>query len=124
MVRALRPEKASITGVPPRIMSLLDHFHPPLSNERRWESFHSSWATMIADALTERWLPPNYIAEEHVHLGPSVAIDVGTFEREISEEGAAGAGAVATVSPKLWAPPAPDAVLPSVFFQTSLRRCR
>lgn len=63
-------------------MPLLDHFHPPLSVERRWESFHSSWATKIADDLTEQWLPPNYIAEEHAHLGPSVEIDVGAFERE------------------------------------------
>ncbi len=44
-------------------MSLLDHFHPPLSSERHWESFHSSWATKIADALTDRWLPPNYIVD-------------------------------------------------------------
>jgi len=77
-----------------------------------------SWATRIADALTERWLPPDYIAEEHVHLGPAVEIDVGTFERESSVGGAESAHAVATVSPKLWAPPAPDAVLPSVFPDT------
>jgi hypothetical protein len=79
---------------------LLDHFHPPLSLERRWESFHSSWATKIADALTERWLPPNYIAEEHAHLGPSVEIDV------------------ATTDPEVWSPPATDAVLPAVFPDT------
>jgi uncharacterized protein DUF4058 len=90
-------------------MPLLDHFHPPLIAERRWESFHSSWATKIADALTERWLPPNYIAEEHAHMGPSVEIDVGTFERD-SPTG----GVVGTVAPKVWAPPAPDVVLPSV----------
>jgi Protein of unknown function (DUF4058) len=65
-------------------MPLLDHFHPPLSAERRWESLHSNWATKIADALTERWLPPNYIAEEHAHLGPSVQIDVATSAREAS----------------------------------------
>jgi hypothetical protein len=92
---------------------LLDHFHPPLSAERRWESFHSNWATKIADALTERWLPPNYIAEEHAHLGPSVEIDVATFERDSSAR-----GAVATVSPKVWTPPAPDAVIPSVIPDT------
>lgn len=74
-------------------MPLLDHFHPPLIDERRWESFHSSWATKIADALTERWLPPNYIAEENAHTGPSVEIDG---------------------DPKVWTPPAPDVVLPSV----------
>jgi hypothetical protein len=99
-------------------MPLIDHFQPPLSNERRWESFHSSWATRIADALTERWLPPNYIAEENVHLGPSVEIDVGTVERESPTEGTKRAQGVATVSPALWAPPAPDAVLPSAFPDT------
>src|SRR5438552_7546299 len=99
-------------------MPLLDHFHPPLSAERRWESFHSSWATRIADALTERWLPPNYIAEEHAHFGPSIEIDVATFSRAVSAAGEAGSGAVATVDPKVWAPPAADGVLPAVFPDT------
>jgi hypothetical protein len=76
---ALRLEIPAPAVFPKRTMPLLDYFHPPLSNERRWESFHSSWATRIAADLTERWLPPNYIAEEHVHLGPSVEIDVATF---------------------------------------------
>jgi hypothetical protein len=95
-------------------MPLLDHFHPPLSSERRWESFHSSWATRIADALTEHWLPPNYIAEEHAHLGPSLEIDVATLEREAPATGEEGGGGVATVGPKVWSPPAADGVLPSV----------
>jgi hypothetical protein len=99
-------------------MPLLDHFHPPLSAERRWESFYSSWATRLADALTERWLPPNYIAEENAHLGPSVEIDVGTYEREASATGEDGGSAVATVGPKVWAPRAADGVLPSVFPDT------
>src|SRR5438876_2090234 len=100
------------------VMPLLDHFHPPLSAERRWESFHSSWATRLADALTERWLPPNYIAEEHVHRGPSVEIDVATFEREGSAAAEEGGGVVATVGPKVWARPAADGVFPSVFPDT------
>jgi hypothetical protein len=99
-------------------MPLLDHFHPPLIAERRWESFHSSWATKIADALTERWLPPNYIAEEHVHVGPSIEIDVATFERNTSPGMEAGAGTAATARPAVWTPPAPDAVLPSVIPDT------
>src|SRR6185369_1621706 len=92
-------------------MPLLDHFHPPLSVERHWESFHSSWATKLADALTERWLPPEYIAEENVHRGASVEIDVATFERESAEGGVA----LATMRSKVWAPPAADEVLPAVF---------
>lgn len=97
-------------------MPLLDHFHPPLSTERRWESFHSSWATRLADALTERWLPPNYIAEEHTHFGPSIEIDVAAFERETIA--AAEGGGVATAGPKVWAPPAADGSFPAVFPDT------
>jgi hypothetical protein len=99
-------------------MPLLDHFHPPLSAERRWESFHSSWATKLADALTEHWLPPNYVAEEHAHLGPSIEIDVGTFEREGSATGEEGSGAVAAADTKVWAPLAADGVLAAVFPDT------
>ncbi len=99
-------------------MPLLDHFHPPLSTERRWESFHSSWATRIADALTEHWLPPGYIAEENAHIGPSVEIDVGTFEDHSSPEEGTGSGTVATLNAKNWAPPEPDAIVPSVIPDT------
>lgn len=99
-------------------MPLLDHFHPPLSAERRWESFHSSWATKIADALTERWLPPGYIAEEHAHLGPSVEIDVATFERYASATGEQEGGAVATAGARVWSPPTADGMLPAVFPDT------
>jgi hypothetical protein len=99
-------------------MPLLDHFHPPLSSGRRWESFHSSWATRIADALTERWLPPNYIAEENVHLGPSVEIDVGTFEQGAIITAVAGNGGVATAGAKVWTPPAADGEFPAVFPDT------
>ena len=98
-------------------MPLLDHFHPPLSSERRWESFHSSWATRLVDDLPER-LPSNYIAEENAHFGPSIEIDVATFERGAVATGEDGDGAVTTVDPKVWAPPAADGVLPAVFPDT------
>src|SRR5262245_20203042 len=99
-------------------MPLLDHFHPPLSARRRWESFLSSWATRIADALTEQWLPASYIAEEHAHLGRSVEIEVATFEREAGPSSEQAGGVVATVGPKVWTPPAPDGMLPLVFPDT------
>jgi hypothetical protein len=99
-------------------MPLLDHFHPPLSSERRWESFHSNWATRLADALTERWLPPNYIAEENAHFGPSIEIDVATFERETMAAATEGSGGVATAGPKVWAPPAADGSFAAVFPDT------
>ena len=99
-------------------MPLLDHFHAPLVGERRWESFHANWATKIADALTEQWLPPNYIAEEHVHIGPSVEIDIGSFAREPSASLAPHDGSVATLGAQVWAPPEPDGVVLSVFPDT------
>lgn len=85
--------------------------------ERRWESFHSSWATKLADSLTEKWLPPGYIAEEHVHFGPSVEIDVATFAKEAPIAGSEN-GSVATLGQKVWSPPAADFVVPAVFPET------
>ena len=57
-------------------MALRDHFQPPSHGE----SFLSSWATRIADALNDRWLPREYLAEEHTHAGTQLEIDVATFE--------------------------------------------
>jgi hypothetical protein len=99
-------------------MPLLDHFHPPLSTERRWESFHSNWATRIADALTERWLPVGYIAEEHVHLGPSIEIDVASFEQASATTAQERGPVVALAGPAVWLPRAADGVLPAVFPET------
>jgi hypothetical protein len=92
---------------------LLDHFHPPLSEQRHWESFHTTWASALADALNEDWLPPGYFAEEQVTAGGRVEIDVATFDAGQAEE--APAGGVATVSPpRLWTVPAPTFAIPAV----------
>ena len=69
-------------------MPLLDHFHPPLSGRRQWESFHSAWAEALALQLNRDLLPPRFFAEVHVKVGSRVEIDVGTFE----ENGVAGRG--------------------------------
>ena len=37
-------------------MPLLDHFHPPLSEQRYWEGFHSTWASSIAHQLNDQLL--------------------------------------------------------------------
>ena len=60
-------------------MPLLDHFRPPLFPRHHWESFHSNWATRIADALNER-LPPEFLAEEHTSAGARLEIDVATHQ--------------------------------------------
>src|SRR5437879_5254752 len=55
---------------------LLDHFRPPLSERRPWESFHATWASTLADLLNQGALPPGFIALETVHSGAAVEIDV------------------------------------------------
>ena len=60
-------------------MPLFDHFHPPLYPHHHWESFHSNWATRIADGIAAV-LPPEFQVEEHTHAGPGFEIDVATFE--------------------------------------------
>jgi hypothetical protein len=95
-------------------MPLLDHFHPPLHPIHHWESFHSNWATRIADALSEH-LPPDFLAEEHTHAGGNLQIDVATME-QMGNGATLGNGATtATVAPAVYAPPAPALTMPAVF---------
>jgi hypothetical protein len=96
-------------------MPLLDHFHPPLSTERRWKAFHSAWATALADALTPQ-LPEGYFAEENTHAGARVEIDVATFQKQANGSATSNQGGAAVVAaPRVWVPPAPELVLPAVF---------
>ena len=79
-------------------MPLLDHFHPPLQGPRRWEGFHHSWATVIAQHLNRETLPPDYFAEPEVSVGPELEIDVATLELT-RPEGAGPGSATAVWSP-------------------------
>jgi hypothetical protein len=93
-------------------MPLLDHFHPPLSEERSWEGFHSAWAATLAEDLNER-LPPGYFAEPQTHGGMGVEIDVPPWQ---TNAGTPTDGRTATLAePVLWAPPAPGRTIPAVF---------
>lgn len=95
-------------------MPLLDHFHPPLSDTRHWESFHARWAAAIADELNEKLLPAGYYAEEQVHVGGRVEIDVATFERERARN-SEGPGGTATLAVAAWSPPEADLTIPATF---------
>ena len=100
-------------------MPLRDHFHPPLQLRYPWDSFHSSWATRLADALNDQWLPPEFIAAEHTHAGPHLGIDVATFERPPQRPGALPNGPpAATLATGVWAPPAAAHTMPAVFPDT------
>jgi Protein of unknown function (DUF4058) len=96
-------------------MPLFDHFHPPLSEMRHFEGFHSKWANVLVDELNQRWLPPDYFAEPHVHMGPLVEIDVPTFKEPSAStrQGDNGAG-----TPYASSPCEPTMVLPGVFPDT------
>lgn len=96
-------------------MPLLDHFHPPLSQRRHWESFHSAWATALADALNAGCLLEGYFAEEMITVGGRVEIDVATFEEPAPTSQKNG---VATLARKAYSSPAPDATMPGVFPDT------
>jgi hypothetical protein len=62
-------------------MPWLDHFHPPLHGPRRWEGFHHSWATFIAQQLNQETLPAGYFAESEISLGPEPdAIEVLVYQ--------------------------------------------
>jgi Protein of unknown function (DUF4058) len=97
-------------------MPLLDHFHGPLDERYPWESFHSGWATRIADQLSER-VPEEFIVAEHTHSGNHLEIDIATFEDSGAPAPAAPAGPALAVAPA-WAPPAPAHVVPAIFPDT------
>ena len=94
-------------------MPLLDHFHPPLSERRPWESFHATWCSSLADHLNCDVLPPGYIALEQVSPGASIEIDVGTYLDE-AEQTAEGGG-TATLARTVWTPSSPPLVMPVEF---------
>src|ERR1700729_4328007 len=85
-------------------MPLLDHFQPPLYPHHHWESFHSNWATRIADGIAAV-LPPEFQVEEHTHaVGFEIDVAVGP--------------ALATLVVPVYAPPVPDRTIPAAFPDT------
>jgi hypothetical protein len=100
-------------------MLLRDHFHPPLSTARSWESFHSRWADSIGDALN-RLLPRRYFTEILTHLGNQVAADVAEMEGievDNGEELANGPvdGSGGGVAVQAYAPPVATLTMPATF---------
>lgn len=97
-------------------MPLLDHFHPPLHGRRRWEGFHHSWATFIAQQLNEEALPPGYYAESEISLGPSLEIDVASLELSGPR------GTEQPVATAVWSPSKPKIVARVDFAQLESAR--
>src|SRR5690349_540396 len=95
-------------------MPLLDHFRPPLFPRHHWESFHSNWATRIADSLNER-LPAEFMAEEHTSAGARLEIDVATYQEQGPAPSPAPNGAATATVSQVWTPPAPPHTIPATF---------
>lgn len=84
-------------------MPLLDHFRPPLSQRRHWDSFHGAWAEAMAQHLNQFLLPEDFVAEARLKLGGQVEIDVGTFAEQATSSTSTSGGVA------IWAPPQPVA---------------
>jgi len=96
-------------------MPLLDHFHPPLSTQRHWESFHTTWAATIADSLNQE-LPEGYFAEEQLHPAARIEIDVATFD-DRGDSRANNRGGVVTAALQKYVPPRPALTIPNVIIE-------
>lgn len=98
---------------------LRDHFQPPLSEKRHWESFHAFWAGAIAEAMNRGLLPSDYFAEVQVHVGSRVEVDIATFETDdVAEpDEHAGGGVAMLVAPaaRVWTPPKAAMELPAIY---------
>lgn len=84
-------------------MPLLDHFRPPVADLDQWNSFHSNWATRIADRLVEL-VPAEFRVHENLKIGGGLEIDI-----------AATRNADATRRHSDWRPPPPSATTPATF---------
>jgi hypothetical protein len=96
-------------------MPLLDRFRPPTDDEFYWESFHLAWAVAIMGRLSRSVLPrESYRAQAQVHIGPTVEVDVATFERASAQVAKAN-GPSDGVALATWAPPAAPWSIPVVY---------
>lgn len=92
-------------------MPLLDHFRPPVSTRKSWETVHNGWAFVISQRLNRAILTDRYESESVTHHGARIEIDIATYEDDsappaFGAPGANGHGGVAIAAPA-YAPPAP-----------------
>src|SRR5213595_3556264 len=99
-------------------MPLRDHFHPPLYPHHHRESFHSNWATRIADGIAAV-LPPEFQVEEHTHAGVGFEIDVAAYHaQDLPADITLPGPALATLVAPTYAPPVADHTMLAVFPDT------
>jgi hypothetical protein len=93
-------------------MPLLDHFRSPVAALLQWNSFHSNWASRIADDLCER-LPEPYRAEEHLGAAGGVEIDIATYHGLTEPVNGKNPNHTSEEA-NSWQPPTPLAIVPNL----------
>jgi hypothetical protein len=90
-------------------MPLRDHFHPPVSLRKSWESVHHHWASMIVHRLNGGVLSDRFESEPKVHHGAQIEIDIATYEEDQQPSlfGPNGNNGGVATQPQVYAPPAP-----------------
>ncbi len=96
-------------------MPLLDHFHPPVSERRTWEGFHGLWAAALVEKLNRDVLADEFFADMQVHIGSQVEVDIASLEESRGTGERVGTAGTATLAAPVWAPPATNLILPTVF---------
>ena len=98
-------------------MPLLDHFHPPTSERRPWESIHAGWTTEMMARLNRSVLPDGYFAAVQIHVGVRVEVDVGTFTEPagISVGNGEEGGVAVQTSAQVVTQPLTMVTIPAVF---------
>lgn len=96
--------KSSETHQGKSIMSLHDHFNPPLKLRRSWTSFQTAWATYMTASLNGQ-LPEDCFAEPTARFGIEIDVAAGEEPGESPRQ----------TSPRSeWTPPASQATPPLV----------
>ncbi len=91
-------------------MPLLDHFHPPISDECNPQSLHTLWLGALTGYLNlSGCLPPGYVARAEVA--------VGGLERQRHLAPPGNNGGTAVLAAPVWTRPAPALVMPTVFLE-------
>lgn len=79
-------------------MPLHDHFRPPVSLRKSWESIHNGWAFVIAQRLNGTILPARFEATPKIHLSSHIE-EEGSPPLIVEDEN--------TIPIQTYAPPAP-----------------
>jgi len=100
-----------------KLMPLLDHFHPPVSDERSPASLHTLWLGALTGYLNLGGrLPAGYYAQAEISIGGRLEIDVATLERSRSSTAPSTNGGTATLAATaVWLRPPPVLSMPILF---------